>query len=204
MKEELVAVFPETALEHFEGFPGFSSAPINFEQFNMSLDMCLSFRPRFDVEFDPSWKQVIPYTYITTLNRGTVLAYQRASKGGEDRLASKWSIGFGGHINPIDDSQGRAQMLDLATKRELQEELTFCVPYDAPETVGFIYRDDTPVDRVHVGVARRVAYPGALEDIGHSDEIAALKWMTLSELADFPMEGWSEDILVKHLLNPYL
>jgi predicted NUDIX family phosphoesterase len=192
MKDEQVAVFPDTALEHFEGLPGFSSATINFEQFNMSLDMCMSFKPRNSVEFDPRWKQIIPYTYIHTPITRKILVYRRADKGGDPRLAGKWSIGFGGHINPLDDRQGRARMLDIATNRELQEELTFYVPYDSPETVGFLYRDETPVDRVHLGVVRKAQYVGMLSDVQHSDEIAELRWATPRELLAYKLEGWSE------------
>ena len=60
-----------------------------------------SYRPRPDMEEDPSFKQLIPYVIFRhTDDDGTVriLHYARGSGGGESRLHAKLSIGIGGHI----------------------------------------------------------------------------------------------------------
>ena len=101
-KKERVAVFPAANIEHFEGLPGYGDSDINFEQFRLMLETCISFRERDEVEEDEKWKQLIPYTYLFDPRSDCVLAYQRAASGGDPRLAGKWSLGFGGHINPVD------------------------------------------------------------------------------------------------------
>lgn len=194
-KKEWVAVFPAANLDHFENLPGYTDSEINFEQFRLMLEPCVSFRKREDVEEDEKWKQLIPYTYLFNPRDNTVLVYRRAAKGGDPRLAGKWSVGFGGHINPTDDRQGRYRMLDLATNRELQEELTFRTPYDLPTTMGFLYLEDTPVDRVHFGIIRQALYYGEPNEVAHNEEIAEMKWVAVEDLDQYEFEGWSEALV---------
>jgi len=191
-KKERVAVFPAATVEHFENLPGYTDTEIDFQQFQMTLDMCVAFKDRSEVEEDEKWKQIIPYTYVYDPLHDRVLVYRRADKGGDSRLSGKWSLGFGGHINPSDDRLGRLRMIDLATNRELQEELTFHDPYDAPVTLGFLYLEDTPVDRVHFGVVRQATYHGDPDAISHNEEIAETQWCSVSELERFEFEKWSE------------
>lgn len=199
-KKERVAVFPAATVEHFENLPGYTDTEIDFQQFSMTLEMCVTFRERREVEEDEKWKQLIPYTYVYDSRADAVLVYRRAAKGGDPRLAGKWSLGFGGHINPVDDRLGRKRMLDLATNRELQEELTFRDPYDAPVTLGFLYLEDTPVDRVHFGVVRQALYHGDPKAIQYNEEIAEMKWCPVSELDQYEFEKWSE-VLVTFVLR---
>jgi len=194
-KKERVAVFPAANIEHFEGLPGYGESDVNFEQFRLMLETCVTFRERAEVEEDEKWKQLIPYTYLYDPRSDCVLAYQRAASGGDPRLAGKWSLGFGGHINPVDDRLGRDRMLDIATNRELQEELIFHDPYDEPKTLGFLYLEDTPVDRVHFGVIRQALYRGEPGGIQHNEEIAQMKWVPVSELSEYVFEGWSEALV---------
>jgi predicted NUDIX family phosphoesterase len=200
VKKERVAVFPAANVEHFEDLPGYGDSEINFEQFRLMLETCISFRERSEVEEDEEWKQLIPYTYVFDPASDSVLVYRRAESGGDARLAGKWSLGFGGHINPTDDRLGRVRMLDIATNRELQEELIFHTPYDAPATMGFLYLEKTPVDRVHFGVVRQALYRGDHGDIQHNEEIAEMKWVQVSDLDQYEFEGWSE-VLVTAVLR---
>jgi len=55
---------------------------------------------RDDAEEDPSFKQIIPYAIFRYQDR--FLHYVRGGGSGEKRLASKGSIGIGGHINDTD------------------------------------------------------------------------------------------------------
>lgn len=199
-KKERVAVFPAANVEHFENLPGYTNTEVSFQQFAMTLKMCVAFRERADVEEDEKWVQLIPYTYLYDPRADAVLVYRRAEKGGDPRLAGKWSLGFGGHINPLDDRLGRDRMIDLATNREIQEELTFHDPYDAPQTLGFLHLRSTPVDRVHFGVVRQALYHGNPKAIQHNEEIAELRWCTIPELSNYEFEGWSE-ALVTFLLR---
>ena len=59
------------------------------------------FRPRPEMEQDPSYRQIIPYVAVT---RGDeVFATRRLDKGGEARLHGRLSLGVGGHIERADD-----------------------------------------------------------------------------------------------------
>ena len=51
-------------------------------------------------EDDPTHKQIIPYAIFKHGDK--FLKYLRGKKSGEQRLASKSSIGIGGHINQDD------------------------------------------------------------------------------------------------------
>lgn len=57
------------------------------------------FVPRAEAEQQPAWKQLIPYC---VLRRGdSVLCVQRKTAQTENRLHGMWSIGLGGHVNPV-------------------------------------------------------------------------------------------------------
>lgn len=72
------------------------------------------FVDREQAEANPAWKQWIPYCMLRCGDWSTaavpstaeddrgVLLVQRTKKGGETRLHESWSIGLGGHIEPID------------------------------------------------------------------------------------------------------
>ncbi|MBF0573075.1 MAG: phosphoesterase [Desulfamplus sp.] len=51
-------------------------------------------------ENDKAFKQIIPYIIIQADNGNLTAIYRR--KGSENRLHGLWSIGIGGHINPLD------------------------------------------------------------------------------------------------------
>ena len=61
-----------------------------------------SYRPRDEVEEDPSYKQLIPYCIFR--HEGRVFHYARGAKGGESRLHAKRSVGIGGHISTFASS----------------------------------------------------------------------------------------------------
>jgi predicted NUDIX family phosphoesterase len=102
-----------------------------------------SFRPRALVEDDPSWKQVIPYLVLR--DRGNIFLMRRTRAGGDARLHERYSVGIGGHVNPVDrDVSG-------GLRREWAEELA--ADFE-PEfrLVGLLNDDTDPVGAVHVGV----------------------------------------------------
>src|SRR4051794_16485928 len=59
-----------------------------------------SFRPRSEVETDPSFKQLIPYVVLRYGDK--VFHYCRGGSGTETRLHAKRSVGIGGHIADTD------------------------------------------------------------------------------------------------------
>src|SRR5438874_1532456 len=92
--EEVLVVPAErlAASREFHGFRPFT------EEFGRHLldPSHLSYRPRGEVETDPSVKQLIPY--IVLRSGGEVFHYTRGSAGTERRLQALRSIGLGGHI----------------------------------------------------------------------------------------------------------
>ncbi len=157
MSEENVLVIPATRLDILGQFSGFRP----FEQ--TALDALLSeqfmeFRPRSQVEEDPTFKQLIPYAILVheTGSERFIFQYTRGKGQGEKRLHALKSIGIGGHISREDAEGGdlyRSGML-----RELSEEMIIDTDYE-DELVGFIYDDTTEVGRVHLGVVHLLRMP---------------------------------------------
>jgi predicted NUDIX family phosphoesterase len=114
-----------------------------------------SYRPRNEVEHDPSFKQLIPYVVFRHRDadgRETVFQYTRGSGQGEQRLHRKRSVGIGGHISSVDGAGGSGgNPYDEGMRRELDEEVAIDTPY-AARCVGLINDDQTPVGQVHLGV----------------------------------------------------
>jgi predicted NUDIX family phosphoesterase len=147
-------VVPTELFHRLGYFQGFSSEVERFLPELFSAEHT-SYRPRHEVEEDPSFKQLIPYVifrYRDDEGRTHVFQYTRGKGQGEGRLHSKKSVGIGGHIS-ADDSSGEhaAGAYQEGMRRELSEE----VAVDAPcqeQCVGLINDDQTEVGRVHLGV----------------------------------------------------
>ena len=108
----------------------------------------ISFRPRDTVEEDPSFKQLIPYCIFR--HEGKIFYYTRGSKGGEQRLHSKRSIGIGGHISSEDEAKAGSTYRE-GMQREIDEEVTMETNY-TEHCVGLINDDETEVGKVHLGI----------------------------------------------------
>ncbi len=150
MNEEHVLVIPAERLALIGGFTGF--APFNQQSFEAILEPAhMQFRPRSQVEEDPTFKQLIPYC-ILQVGSGAdrkIFQYTRGSGQGEKRLHAKRSIGIGGHISR-EDATG-ADLYRSGMERELSEEMIIEGAYQE-QLLGFIYDDSSPVGRVHLGV----------------------------------------------------
>lgn len=107
-----------------------------------------SFRPRAEVETDPSFKQLIPYLVLKYGEQ--VFHYRRGGTGTETRLAARRSVGIGGHISEA-DAAGGADPYRTGMLRELTEEVELGCGY-RERCAGFINDDRTPVGSVHLGV----------------------------------------------------
>ncbi|WP_299464813.1 phosphoesterase [uncultured Gimesia sp.] len=108
----------------------------------------ISFRPRDTVEEDPSFKQLIPYCIFR--HEGKIFYYTRGSKGGEQRLHSKRSIGIGGHIS-LEDEGKTGSTYREGMQREINEEVVMETKY-TEQCVGLINDDETEVGKVHLGI----------------------------------------------------
>jgi predicted NUDIX family phosphoesterase len=135
-------------LGHFQGF----SRDVDRYLSELLRPENLSFRPRDQMEHDPSFKQLIPYVIFRHCAGGEVhlFAYTRGLGQGEQRLHRKRSIGIGGHIS-LADADGENDWYAEGMRRELDEEVAIESAYQA-RCIGLINDDQTEVGRVHLGV----------------------------------------------------
>jgi predicted NUDIX family phosphoesterase len=152
---ERVLVVPTSrfhALGHFQGF----SADMGRYLPALLEGDDLSYRPRGEMEHDPSFKQLIPYVlfrYVAPDGSVHVFQYTRGGGQGEARLHSKRSVGVGGHISTEDagESASHHDVYREGLLRELAEEVIIDAEY-TEQCVGLINDDETPVGQVHLGV----------------------------------------------------
>lgn len=148
---EEVLIVPAERFAIAGEFHGFRLTDEGFRR-NLLDPNHLSYRPRGDVETDPSFKQLIPYVVLRC--GGELFHYTRGASGTEGRLRSLRSVGLGGHITrhdgPPEADPYRAGML-----RELNEEVEIQSPW-TERPLGFIYDGRTPVGQVHIGIVHLI------------------------------------------------
>ena len=192
--EEQVWIFPACVLTKLKDLPGVSLNPSDWRVFHEEVLPVCRFMCREDVETAATLLQVIPYSVVKCDDK--ILVYNRGNKGGEGRLANKYSIGVGGHINPVDNRIGGPLItLREAAARELREELT---PVE-PEThmiVALLQSNESVVDVVHFGVVMEARYL-SMPTIEASEEIASYQWVTTEELGEYELESWSQKVYEK-------
>ena len=195
-----VLVVPTAEFRRLGPFQGFRAGPA------IDLDALLApgvaeFRPRAEVEDDPSYKQLIPYVILRA--GGLVFRYTRGGTGGEARLRQLHSIGVGGHVDEADaDGRATRASYDVALRRELAEELVLDLgDRDTPPPVGFINDDDTPVGRVHLGVVHLVDLDSPHLEVREA-ALADPRFVALDELVAGreALESWSRHCLEGLLL----
>lgn len=146
---ERVLVVPGAELDRLGRFQGFSSEVDRYLEALLAPGLA-SFRPRSEVEDDPSLKQLIPY--VVFRSGDLVFRYTRGGSGGEARLRRLRSLGVGGHVAEDDaDGRGTLDAYEMALRRELDEEVEIGSPGTLTR-VGLINDDATPVGQVHLGV----------------------------------------------------
>lgn len=201
---ERVLVVPTSRFHALGHFQGFSSQLDRYLPALLEGDD-LAYRPRGEMEQDPSFKQLIPYVLFRhTDSAGVVRLFQYARGGGqgEKRLHAKRSVGVGGHISDADDGGGGTHhdVYREGMLRELAEEVEIDAPY-AESCVGLINDDETPVGQVHLGVVHvcdvdRPAVQPREADILRAGFLPVEE--ILAELEQF--ETWSQ-IVVKALFT---
>ncbi|AME05165.1 hypothetical protein NNG64_08565 [Bacillus siamensis] len=150
---------------------------------------------RGDAEEDPRFKQPIPYVVIRRDDE--VFVYERLAGGGESRLHNKLSLGFGGHMNPMEGAASFAEVLKQNTDRELAEELHI-LEEDKQNivTLGLINDDENSVGKVHIGILSALQLAsGAQVEVKEKEQIAG-RWMKVNELKEEDvyqrLETWSQ------------
>lgn len=189
--DEKVLVIPTERFRAAGYFHGFRPAD---EAYRAAIldPAAFSFRPRYEVEADPSFKQLIPYVVLKCGD--LVFHYRRGSAGTEKRLEALRSVGIGGHISEA-DAAGSGNPYTNGMMREVSEEVKLdCRFFE--KCVGFINDDRTPVGSVHLGVVHvfDLESPSA-----HSreDALAAAGFADWRELirGTEQFETWSQFVL---------
>ncbi|MGA7910178.1 MAG: hypothetical protein WCC30_01330 [Candidatus Dormiibacterota bacterium] len=146
------------------------------------------FKPRSEVEDDPSFQQIIPYVVFRHGDHYFLTHRLRASS--EKRLRKQYSLGVGGHINPGDLEAGDPIIDGL--KREWQEEVIYDGRFEA-RLIGLLNDDSSPVSKVHLGVVFVVDGDTPKISIRETDKLAG-ELLTLDEMRIYylGMESWSQ------------
>lgn len=191
---EQVLVVERQVLETLGLFQGatFQVAPYLHEIWRGSG---VKFMPRPEAENNPAFKQLIPYVVMTHSDR--FLCYTRGTDVDETRLASRVSIGVGGHINPC-DARGYGGLQETyrnAVAREVEEEVVVDTAY-GERIIAAINDDSNEVGRVHFGIVHlwHLAKPNVRE---RERSVCRLTFMREHELRGLEgqMESWSRLLL---------
>jgi len=174
-----------------------------------------SFLDRNLAELDINHRQIIPYVFITDM-LGRILIYRR--KTGDSRLKDKYSIGFGGHINPIDadisveSGENALSKLDIEKicynniRRELEEELHMSDPEELQQLIKtdtLILKNETEVDKMHVGIVYHLLnnkIRGRVVDGRYNQSEMFLEFVKLENLLSDDimfnkLESWSQTLI---------
>ncbi|MHC4777588.1 MAG: NUDIX domain-containing protein [Planctomycetota bacterium] len=185
--EEKVLVVPRAELfRGSEGAHGFSDRDL--DSILERIGRFSEFRLRAEVEEDSSLKQVIPYVMLT---RGDDLfLLKRLSAQSEARLHNLYSIGVGGHINPVDEDEG--DPVAGGMERELAEEVDIQGRYDLTP-VGYLNDDSNPVGSVHFGLVYRARVESGEVEVAEKEMMEG-RFVSPEEAALLRegMETWSQ------------
>ena len=184
--EKVLVVKTEKLAKYISGRTGLLT-----EDREAMLDIIINeheFIDRPAAEEDPSYKQIIPYVVLK--QNGRVFSTRRLNKGGESRLHGKLSIGIGGHINPVDETDRRSVLMK-GLERELEEEVYIQRRGDlVPQ--GFINDDGNGVGAVHLGLCFSMEVEGEVS-VKETEKLSG-SWLSLQELrSEYDnMETWSQ------------
>jgi predicted NUDIX family phosphoesterase len=110
------------------------------------VELNATFLARQQAENDPAFKQIIPYLVFCYGQQ--LFLMQRSAHASEQRLASKLSLGIGGHLKAQDLAE---QELFTWAKREFLEEVTFSGGY-TQTFIGIINDENSAAGQVHTGL----------------------------------------------------
>ena len=185
-----VLVVPASELDRLGRFQGFSADVGRYLEGLLRPEL-LEFRPRAEVEEDPSYKQLIPYVVIRCGD--AVFCYTRGKSQGEARLHAKRSLGIGGHVDESDaDGRATPDAYEMALRRELDEEVAINAP-GRLRCLGLINDDSTPVGEVHLGVVYEYRLE-APEVVAREDGVADAGFVSMAEVlaGRDRFETWSQ------------
>ena len=144
---------------------------------------------RWEAEYNDAFYQIIPYIIVTNEDESKFFISKRIK--GDERLLDVLSLGFGGHINPID---GFHEVILHGLTRELNEELDID-PISRACFVGTI-KDSTSPTHEHIGLVFAIKAEKNKVFIKEKNVLEG-KWVTKKELFDeySKFENWSKYII---------
>jgi predicted NUDIX family phosphoesterase len=147
------------------------------------------FMKRDEAEYNFNHKQVIPYVTIRYCNDYLVL--KRTKKQTEKRLHDKYSLGIGGHINPV-SPEAEDNIIMQGLYRELNEEISLHDPGEL-HFVGIINDESNSVSRVHLGLLYVLDVLSSGYQVLET-ELMTAQWVPKEKLsAYYPLfETWSQ------------
>ena len=192
-QEHIISVFADVAAPSTRLI---DSATVNIE----SKDVVIMQRAL--LETNPKFRQLIPYVVVKQGDK--YLAYERSVSGGESRLHNLFSIGIGGHVDAVDavyDDKGVFQLTDTLRTgmyRELHEELGLTESdFLGMTTIGYLFKDVTPVDEVHLGIVLVAEVHADLVITSKEDALNLAGFLGADELAKLNLESWSETVVAE-------
>jgi predicted NUDIX family phosphoesterase len=152
------------------------------------------------VEYDPAFKQIIPYMCI--IYNDLIFLTNRKSAQTETRLHNKYSIGVGGHINDS-DVKSIDNIIHIGMLRELNEEVLIDENNISSIIPLYLLSDDTTeVGRVHLGIVYKVALKELNCCVREIDKMEG-RWEKIENVRNYydRMETRSQIILDNTLLD---
>lgn len=193
--DEQILVIPSSFIFEIGEIDGFSPEVNKFLVPILASDQ-LCFKPRSQMETDPSFKQLIPYVllqYTDPSGIPRIFTYVRGG-GGERRLHEKMSIGIGGHINKQDIGYSDHPYF-AGMSRELAEEVKINTTYTNTQ-VGLIYDPSNEVGKVHLGIVHILSLEECDGELVTPNESGISKsgFLTVRELRENyeQLETWSQ------------
>jgi predicted NUDIX family phosphoesterase len=162
---------------------------VDFDDYLKIITDHQEFHPRYAMETDPTYKQIIPYLVFRYQDQYFLM--ERDKKASEARLASKLTLGIGGHIHKEDMAQ--ADIFTWAI-REFHEEVNYTGNLKITP-LGILNDDSNLVGQVHIGFV--FLLEGDSDAISIKSELAGGTLVTLDECKALKerMEGWSQTTL---------
>ncbi len=160
---------------------------VDFDRYLKLVQQHQEFIPRGLAEEDITYKQIIPYLIFR--HNDLYFLMQRKGSSSEQRLASKYSLGIGGHLRE-EDMKG-SSIIEWA-QREFDEEIC----YNGSVTItplGILNSEATPVDQVHIGFV--LLLEGDSADISIRSELQSGELVHLSVCKEKDLEGWSRFVV---------
>lgn len=159
---------------------------VDFDQYLTMIQNKKEFVARGPVETNYSYKQIIPYLVFE--HEGSYFLMQRKATASESRLASKYSLGIGGHLREEDIA---GTDLFAWAKREFEEEINYSGKLEI-EPLGLLNDDSNDVGKVHIGFV--FLLKGSSPVISVKSELARGELLSLDtcKARYAAMETWSQ------------